>query len=82
MKRALPSQIKYICGPTGGVSGGQSFSGNAAALMAGRRLADPRAVDHAVCFEAARYLSLKRRTKADRERMRAALVPYIQAAQS
>ena len=80
MSDKVSPQIKYICGPTGGVSGGQSFSGNAAALMAGRRLADPQAVDHVVCLEAARYLSLKRRTKADRERMRAALVPYVQAA--
>lgn len=59
---------------------GSDFSGNAAALRAGRRLADSSAVDRAVYLEACRYLALKRRTKADRERMRSALVPYITAA--
>ncbi len=65
---------------TAGVLLGGDFSGNAAAVRAGRRLADPVEVDRLVHCEALRYLALKRKTKADRERMRAALVPYLQHA--
>lgn len=52
---------------------GGDFSGNAAALRAGRRLADPAAVDQAVMREVRRF-------EAARTRMRAALIPYITAA--
>lgn len=48
-------------------------AGNAAALRAGRRLADPAAVDQAVMREVRRF-------EAARDRMRAALIPYITSA--
>lgn len=73
MSRNVLPQMKYICGPVGGAVKDRSFSGNAAALMAGRRLADPTAVDQAVMREVRRF-------EAARERMRSALVPYIVAA--
>lgn len=57
-------------------------SGASAAIRAGRRplSIDDRAVDRAVLGEITRYLSLKRRSKSDRARLRAVLVPFIQAA--
>lgn len=60
-------------------------AGFRAALAAGRHPVDFRqfgAIDRAIVAEVSRYQLLKRRTPRDRQRLRAALLPYIRAAQS
>ena len=59
-----------------------AFSGNAAALRAGCRLADPAKVDHAAAGVALAFLALPRRTRKASREMRAALVPYVMAVAS
>lgn len=54
-----------------------------AARAAGRRPVDFQqfgAMDRAVIAEIGRYQALRRRGRADRDRLRAALIPYIQLA--
>lgn len=58
-------------------------AGFLAAKAAGRRPVDSinfGAVDRVVLAEIGRYQSLPRRLKADRERLRAALIPFMQLA--
>ena len=57
-----------------------AFSGNSAALRAGRRLADPAEVDRAALGVALGFLALPRRTRKASREMRAVLLPYIRAA--
>lgn len=64
------------------VAMGRGFSGNAAALRAGCRLADPADVDQAATRAALAFLALRRRTRKASGEMRAVLLPYVQAAQS
>lgn len=58
-------------------------AGFAAAVAAGRKPVDFHqfgAVDRAVLAEIGRYQAIPRKTKADRQRLRAALIPFIQGA--
>lgn len=73
MSTRVAASDKIHLRASSGATTGQGFSGNAAALKAGRRLADPAAVDQAVRREIRRF-------EAARDRMRSALIPYIQAA--
>lgn len=81
MRRDTTEHMKIMRTGTHTAFAGQGFSGNAAALRAGCRLADPADVDHAACAAALKFLARPRTRKASGE-MRAILLPYVQAAQS
>lgn len=82
MRRTSTVHMKIMRSNTVGQPNNRGFSGNAAALAAGCRLADPADVDHAAAVAALAFLALPRRTRKASVEMRAALLPYIRAAQS
>lgn len=89
MKHKVSPQIKYICGPVGKGPKDRSNSENPiargyrAAVAAGRKPLDFTEfgpIDRAVLAEIGRYQAIPHKRKADRERLRAALIPFIQGA--
>lgn len=78
----LSQYTRCRCASRQQASAETAFSGNAAALRAGCRLADPAAVDRAAAGAALTFLALPRRTRKASQEMRAALVPYLAAVAS
>ena len=87
MRRKSEGYISLIWGPDKGaaVRRGASgndlsgFSGNSAAVRAGRRLADPVEVERAVLRASLEFLTSEK-APADSARMRAVVMPFLCAA--